>query len=129
MADNERLERYRHLRNRLFRAICCLAISAAPIQRRLTAAAGELRVLFAHEFPPKMRTRFAALTKTLLARPPDWTSPRELSDDEARKVAAEILWLYHALVEAQSDSQTVTSPTIVADQSSQGGSMRRRQAY
>ena len=68
--------RYELPRKELFQALNCLAISTAPIQMRLTAAAKHLRTLFAHDFPVGQRSRFAALIKRLLEDPANEDLPR-----------------------------------------------------
>jgi hypothetical protein len=86
--------KYEQPRKRLFQALHCLAISTAPIQIRLTAAAKHLHTVFAHEFPVEHRTRFAALIKRLLEDPADEDLPRNASDNDSRRLVAEILSLY-----------------------------------
>jgi hypothetical protein len=85
---------YERPRKELFLALNCLAISTAHIQMRLTAAAKHLRTLFAHDFPVEQRIRFAALIKRLLEDPANEDLPRNASDNEGRRLAAEILSLY-----------------------------------
>ena len=86
--------KYELPRKELFQALNCLAISTASIQMRLTAAAKHLRTLFAHDFPVEQRIRFAALIKRLLEDPADDDLPRNASNNEGRRLAAETLSLY-----------------------------------
>jgi hypothetical protein len=104
---------YERPRKELFQALNCLAISAAPIQIRLTAAAKHLRTLFAHDFPVEQRIRFAALIKRLLEDPVDEDLPRNASDNEGRRLAGGILSLYLELT--AKESVALQSKTDVPD--------------
>lgn len=91
-------DKYGYAKQKLYEAVLSLA-GVGSIQERLTFAAVHLVTLStpAQENPPEIRAQLEALVNKLTVKPLSDTksyTPRELNDEEARKVAEDILSLF-----------------------------------
>jgi hypothetical protein len=89
-----------YLKEKLYQAILSL-VGAGELDSRLTFAASALVVLQDRDVPPEYREKLAAIRSRLFTTPLSSDKsymPRQISEEDARALAHEILGLFTAVM-------------------------------